>query len=91
MPDLLVIGGIAIPEVAIIGVTDLNAAEKLIELAEFIKSDPGNLIIIDRPVSAKTLSMIKVALDFVSKVSPAIRMRAMIEDWSYDEVVRSIY
>lgn len=65
-------------------------AERLVDVAVFLRHPKGRLIIAEETMTDDQYARIKLALDFVDK-GPATIMRGVVEEWSRYRIVQEVY
>lgn len=65
-------------------------AENLIEMAQALRMNRGQLIIADETLTESQFAKIKLALLLMDS-EPVVKLRAIVEDWGNEKIVREMY
>lgn len=68
----------------------MTAAEHLLELAEAVRRPRDLLLVPTQPMAEHHFARIRLALDFEA-LPPVVRLRAVVEEWSYLDLVREVH
>lgn len=67
-----------------------TVAERLIDLAWVIRHPIGLLVELNQPMTDLELARMRLSLAF-DRLSPATKVRAIVEEWDYARVIREVY